>query len=593
MWDNSNKENAMASHDTSLEAKKVKFLQNALQRQIPLLTDAQVAEYRNRILNLRADFCAWAAGREFYFTLALLGTVEIKTDPSFPAIAGITNVERLTMYIHPLMAELAQKNKNAAFFIIMHELRHLIQCADMRAIENLIDLSPIREVYTKKRDEAKEQEHKDIWQKQIDSLDNKDNNRWKNLKYRASNITMDSALHEDLVKAFSSPKEIIAIINEFMADRFVPYLSGFSMEEQAKDKIAVGKFEEEIQNVLKYAGPKKKQEVEAALKKHNADQAAALAECMRLQIGLCTVEKLEDSFRNMPHYQPTLRREGEWLNYADEYIEWLAQQLDENSDANDPQQGEGEGGEGGEGGAGGDEIDEILKQMEDNEFDHHGMSGDKKEEAERRLREAVRKAQEEGRLMAHKAGKNAADNSMFGDATAALDAKIKKLLEHLHIKFVRLFAPSNEKNYNFAKINRIFNDIKDLPGRQKIEKPKKQVIMIADTSGSMWNKQWFNQIAAAAKFYSKSNKLAAFYCCDTEHHKIDLKSNFSQIEMQGGGGTELSPQLLAKMLEENNLSKNVDFVYLTDECVNGLEESLRDDRWKLHVINIPKVLGER
>lgn len=575
----------MASHDTSLEAKKAKFLQNALQRQVPLLTDAEITDYRTRILNLRADFCAWAASREFYFTLALLGTVEIKTDPSFPAIAGITNVDRLAMYIHPLMAELAKKNKNCVYFILMHELRHIIQCADMRSIENLIDLSPIREVYIKKRDEAEKQEHKDIWQKQIDGMDNKDNNKWKNLKYRASNITMDSALHEDLVKAFPDPTKIIAEINQFMADRFVPYLNGFSIEEQAKDKIAANKFQEEVQNILKYAGPKKKLLIKDILQSHE-DQAEALAKCNRLQIGLCTVENLEDSFRNMDHYQPTLRREGEWLYYADEYIEWLAQQLDENSDANDPQTGEGEGGDGDS-----DEIESILKQMEDNEFDHHGMSGDKKEEAERRLREAVRKAQEEGKLMSHRAGKNAADNSMFGDATAALDNKIKRVLEHLHIKFVRLFAPSNDKNYNFAKINRLFNDIKDLPGRQKIDKPKKQVIMIADTSGSMWNKQWFNQIAAAAKFYSRSNKLAAFYCCDTEPHKIDLKESFSQIEMVGGGGTELSPEILSKMLAENNLTKNVDFVYLTDEYVNGLEESLRDDRWKLHVINIPKVIG--
>lgn len=575
----------MASHDTSLEAKKAKFLQNALQRQIPMLTDAEIAEYRNRVLNLRADFCAWAASKEFYFTLALLGTVEIKMDSMFPAIAGITNVDRLTMYIHPLMAELAKKSKPAVYFILMHELRHLIQCSDMRAIENLIDLSPIREVYIKKRDEAEKQEHKDIWQKQIDSFDNKENQRWKNLKYRASNITMDSALHEDLVKAFPEPANIMKEINQFMADRFVPYLSGFSIEEQAKDKVVAGKFQEEVANIMKYAGPKKKAAIKEVLNKHT-DQAEALAACSRLQIGLCTVENLEDSFRNMDHYQPSLRREGEWLYYADEYIEWLAQQIDENSDANDPQYDES-----GEGGEGGDEIDQILKQMEDNEFDHHGMNGDKKEEAERRLREAVRKAQEEGKLMAHRAGRSAADNSMFGDATAALDAKIKKLLEHLHIKFVRLFAPTNEKNYNFSKINRLFNEIKDLPGRQKIEKPKKQVIMIADTSGSMWNKQWFNQIAAAAKFYSKSNKLAAFYCCDTEPHKIDLKNNFSQIEMVGGGGTELTPQILSKMLDDNGLKKNVDFLYLTDEYVNGLEESVRDDRWKLHVINIPKVIG--
>lgn len=574
----------MASHDTSLEAKKAKFLQDALKRQIPLLTDTEITDYRNRVLNLRADFCAWAASREFYFTLALLGTVEIKMDSSFPAIAGITNVDRLTMYIHPLMAELAQKSKPAVYFILMHELRHLIQCADMRAIENLIDLSPIREVYVKKRDEAKEQEHKDIWQKQIDGIDDKENKKWRNVKYRASNITMDSALHEDLIKAFPEPAKIMQEINQFMVDRFVPYLSGFSLDEQAKDKVAAGKFEEEIGNILKYAGPKKKLLIKETLEKHK-DQAEALAACSRLQIGLCTVENLEDSFRNMDHYQPKLRREGEWLYYADEYVEWLAQQLDENTDANDPQTGEGEGcGDG-------DEIESILKQMEDNEFDHHGMSGDKKEEAERRLREAVRKAQEEGKLMAHRAGRTAADNSMFGDATAALDAKIKKLLEHLHIKFVRLFAPSNDKNYNFAKINRLFNDIKDLPGRQKIEKPKKQVIMIADTSGSMWNKQWFNQIAAAAKFYSRSNKLAAFYCCDTEPHKIDLKDNFSQIEMVGGGGTELTPEILSKMLTDNNLSKNVDFLYLTDEYCHGLEESVRDDRWKLHIINIPKVIG--
>lgn len=575
----------MAGHDTSLEAKKQKFLQDALKRQIPLLSDKEIQDYRTQILSLRADFCAWAASRQFYFTLALLGTVEIKTDSSFPAIAGITNIERLTMYIHPLMAELAQKSKQAVYFILMHELRHLIQCSDMRAIENLIDLSPIREVYTKKLQEAKDQENKDIWQKQIDSMDDKDNNRWKNLKYRAANITMDSALHEDLVKAFPEPGRIMKQINDFMADRFVPYLNGFTLEEQAKDKVAAGKFKEEMDNILKYSGPKKKKLIQEVTDK-KLDEAETLAACSRLQIGLCTVENLEDSFRNMPNYQPSLRREGEWLYYSDEYVEWLAQQLDENSDPNNPQVGED-----GEGGGGDGTIEEILKQMEDSEFDHHGMSGDKKEEAERRIREAVRKAQEEGKLMAHRAGTNAADNSMFGDATAELNHKIKKLLEHLHIKFVRLFAPSNEKTYNFAKLNRLFNEIKDLPGRQKIDKPKKQVIMIADTSGSMWNKQWFNQIAAAAKFYSKSNKLAAFYCCDTKPHKINLKDNFSQIEMQGGGGTELTPQILADMLAENNLKKNVDFVYLTDEYVHGLEDSVRDDRWKLHVINIPKVIG--
>jgi predicted metal-dependent peptidase len=591
-----------------------KLLEKATAREIPELTQDQYFDLKRKSYYMRSGFAAWCARNQMYYTLALLAACEVEvTPPHYPFAAAVScSAERLCVMFHPLTVELWEESEDAAYFLFVHELRHLPQIADLRNMSTMVDLEPIRDVFVAKKQAATKQEAIDAWQRMIDAVDDPENREWKQKKHKISNITMDVALHVDVMKLF--PKSA-PIVNKFLKTRFLPYLSGYTWETKAKDMIASGKAQEHVDEMLKMMGPNDNAEWAAILKKEGGITEAGLAQFMQMNVHIQTVDSLEDSCRNLQHYQPTFRKDGEWLYFADQYVRWLAEQIDNGADANSPPKmpgnngkkkmkgaggspGDGEPGDGGEEegeGSGGDMMDDLmdaLEELDSHEFSESSNSDEKRADAERRVREALRRAEEEGKVMAHRAGKQAADSELVGDTLSELSSKMRKIMDAIRIKFIRLHAPSNNKMHSYRHINRLFSEIKDLPGKQKEVKPQRQVVLVCDTSGSMWNQKFFNQMAAFARYLYNGKKLAAFYCCDTQLHRMNFDDRSKIVDFKGGGGTIFGVEHVEQIMKELNTKRHVDVVYLTDEYVHGLEEAKLDKRWSVHVLNLPNILGE-
>lgn len=565
------------------------------EREIPLISAEELLGYRSDFFQMRSGFAAWCARNQMFYTLSLLTTCEIELRADFPAIAGVGVLDKLTVMFHPYAIKLWRTNPEDAYFIFVHELRHIVQAANLSAVEALVDLSPVRDVLVAKKAEAKEQEHKDLWEKQITRIDDPTNRFWKQKRHMISNVVMDAALHVDVLKLFPRSEERI---NKFLREEFSPYMRGRTFESAAAEAIAEGNHQKIVDETRKMFGPKKKEilkELEA--KRVKDGDVKFIAEVMKMGIGLMTVGGLEDNCRNLPHYQPEFKRQTEWLQLADEYVKWLAQQIEDSTDANSPPQpsGDPEAGEGSGEGDIQDIVDEILNSSE--EFDSHEFgdaetTAEKRAEVERRVRDAIRRAEEEGKIMAHRAGVGAGDREMMGDTNASLHSKIQKILEKMKIKFIRIFAESNSKKYTFQKLNRLFAEHSYIPGKMKETRPKPQVVLVMDTSGSCYNRQYINQMLAMARLLHKQEKLAALYFCDTELHKADFASSRKEMAVIGGGGTELSVEICEDIMKRESLREGWELVYATDMQCPGLAEAMKDRRWKIHAIDVASILDQ-
>lgn len=589
------------TQDESLrKSKHAQNLSKIMKREIPSYTPEQVADLKNEFYQMRSGFSAWCARNQMFYTLALLAACEIEMRADMPSIAAVSASERLVVMFHPMVLDLWRKNTNDAYFLFVHELRHLVQSKDLRGVESLVDLEPVRAVFLKKQSEATEPDAIAQWQKIIDAISDPNNQKWKIKRHQIANVTMDAALHIDVMKLFPKSAERI---NEFLKESYVPYAQGFSWETVAKDAIAAGRQDAIVEDFKKQSGPLKNKEFQDILDANSGKlDFKVLSELMKMNVHVQTVDSLEDMFRNMDHYQPTLNRSTEWLSLSDEYAKWFAQQIDENIEANSPPKskgspqgggtpGDGEPGEEGEG----DEFDQLMGDLE--ELDSHDLGGDgsdpqKREDAERRIRDALRRAEEEGRIMEHRAGAGAGDREMMGDSTSKLNDNIKAALEKIRIKFIRLFVESNAKRNTFNQINRLFSELSYIPGKIKESKPRPQVVLVMDTSGSCYNQQFINQMLAVARKLSKENKLAALYYCDTVLHKVDFQSSKKEMGVIGGGGTELSVPICEEIQAKEGLQNGWELVYITDEYCPGLAEAKADKRWKIHIINIVKLLSK-
>lgn len=598
------------TQDESLRKQKhAVALQKIMQPEIARYTAQDIENFKNQFYHMRSGFSAWCARNQMFYTLALLAACEIEMRADMPSLAAVTATNRLAIMFHPMVIELWNRNTDDGYFLFVHELRHLVQAKDIRGVEALVDLEPIREVFLDKQTAATTQKAKDQWQKLIDAISDPTNQNWKSKRHTIANITMDAALHRDVLKLFPKSE---ARINEFLRETYMPYAQGFSWETMAKDAQTAKRSPQILVDFLKSAGPIKTAAYEALLDANSGIMDyKILAEVMKMGVHIQTIATVEDGCRNLPDYQPTFAKDAEWLNLADEYVKWLAKQIDENTDANAPPQqgnsgspgapgqgggdpGEG-GGDPGEGEGEGDAFDRLMGDLE--ELDAHDLGGDgsdpqKREEAERRIRDALRRAEEEGRLMEHHAGVGAGDRALIGDSTTQLNSKIKAALEKIRIKFVRLFSESNITKNTFNHINRLFSDLSYIPGRMKETKPRPQVVLVMDTSGSCYNPQFMNQMLSVARKLHKEDKLAALYYCDTELHKAEFSAGKKEMNVIGGGGTELSVGTCLEIQEREGLRKGWELVYITDEYCNGLAEARQDNRWKIHVINIEKLLGK-
>lgn len=573
------------------KSKHAKALQKIMEPEVRRLSEEEMKSYRSDFYQMRSGFAAWCTRNQMFYTLALLTACEIEMRDDFPSIAGVSALDKLVVMFHPLAVELWRKNPDDAYFLFVHELRHIVQASNLLSVEKLVDLEPIREVLVKKRDLASAQENKDIWQKQIDKIDDPENQQWKHRRHQIANVTMDAALHVDVMKLFPNSQNRI---NTFLRETFIPYASGFSFESQAKDVIAAGRQDEVIQETIKNFGPAKKKHFEEMMAKNkNIVDFRLLAELMKMNVHIQTIETVEDGCRNLPHYQPDFKRDSEWLGLADEYVRWLAEQIDDSQNPDSPpQNGSGEGDGDGDPSDILQDLMDDLEELDSHEFGDGQSDPRKREEAERRIRDALRRAEEEGKIMSHRAGVGAGDREMFGDSATSLNKKIQDALEKIRIKFVRIFAESNSKKYTFQRINRLFSEIAYIPGKQKETRPKPQVVFVLDTSGSMYSKHYINQMLAMARRLHKQGKLASMYYCDTQLHKASFEESKREYEVIGGGGTELSVPICEDIMKRENLKEGWELVYATDEYCPGLEEAKKDRRWKIHVINVPRMLGE-
>jgi len=571
----------------SLPEQLEQILGKALQREIPLLTDQELDDRRRKFYQLRSDFSSFCVTNQLFYTLALLTTCEIRMDHSLPALAALSaNGKKMEVIFHPLAVDLWEKNRRAAFFLFCHELRHIVQAASLRAVEEMVDLEPIREVLVSKKKQASDKAAKDKWQESIDALDDRENQKWKMQRHRIANVTMDAALHQDLAALFP---DTFGTLDAFLRDTYVPYTKGFSFETVAKDSVVAGSFEKTLAEYTKNFGPKKKRDFEAFCRSKSRTDEEVLAEAMRQGIGVQTVPGMIDLMNSTEKFVPSINENEkyEWLQLSDEYVRWMAANMDEELDPDNPPQDSGEG-----------SLGEMLEQMMQGQdsLDQHGFGDEKltkeqREEIERKVRDAIRRAENEGKIMAHRAGSAIGDSEMMGDSTETLNKKIHEALKKIKIKFYRIFSESKMRRYDFAKMNRAFSEITYLPGSRKEEKPRPQVVLVLDTSGSMWNKQYVNQMLSIARLLHREGKLCSMYFCDTRLHRVNFNASLKEQGVIGGGGTELSVAICEEIQKNESFKSGWELVYATDEFCPGLEEAKCDRRWKIHIINVPNLLG--
>jgi predicted metal-dependent peptidase len=148
------------------------------------------------------------------------------------------------------------------------------------------------------------------------------------------------------------------------------------------------------------------------------------------------------------------------------------------------------------------------------------------------------------------------------------------------------------EEYRFCRDNRIYPN-QDLPGSMEVDTPKLNVVLVLDTSGSMWLEEWINQMLAVGRFYNKKGWLNKLYCCDTALHEVGFDSSFKNIKVKGRGGTMFDTTHIDQILKDLKIKKGADIIYCTDECVD-LVSARADPRCRVHVVNITVLIkGKR
>jgi hypothetical protein len=157
-----------------------------------------------------ASFSKWAAQNEMHFALHLLGNSSVRLDDKIEALAGVSNRKGLAIRIHPLALDLFDQDQNAFFFLLMHEIRHIVQGSDFSSTSESIDLGPI-EAATRKR----------IEKAGLTALVSPSGGKkQEELRWEIFNIAADAALHEDLRLLFGDRE--LGVIDEFLKKQMAP-----------------------------------------------------------------------------------------------------------------------------------------------------------------------------------------------------------------------------------------------------------------------------------------------------------------------------------------------------------------------------------
>jgi len=501
---------------------------------------------------LRSEFATWCVDNQYFATSSIFSLAVIELTDKFPSLAGVVVKEgKIRILLNPAMLELYEVSKKAAFFILVHEIRHIVQCVDYVDSIDSTDVTPILVVIQDKMAAATTPEAKEGWKNLQKTWTIKKTKR-KALSHIV-NMSMDAALHEHLVKML--PKEM-ATINSFLADVFVPAKKPYKTD-----------LDQVLANVESATiGPKLKATI-AKIQQLNISDEEKAVKIQKSMVGTVTVESLEDHFNSLEGYAPTLNRESEWSYYVDQGVLFIAEQLKREEPNNPP---------------------EPSEDSEPTYLDQHDID-EMSEEDQAEMREQMKKATSDVKRKAHEAGTQAADMEFLPDSSLSINAALKQVLNKIKIKFTHLLKESNDTSYTYSAINKLYSECDYLPGTKTLQKPHPSIVLVVDTSGSMWSDSILNQLSAAAREFSAKGQLAKMFCCDTELHEIPLH-HIKQIKLIGGGGTVFDHELAMEIVGRCKTKKKVDIVYITDEAVLGLKSTRGQKEYKVHVINIEKLL---
>lgn len=185
-------------------------------------------------------------------------------------------------------------------------------------------------------------------------------------------------------------------------------------------------------------------------------------------------------------------------------------------------------------------------------------------------------------------GTEALDHEELYEARREINSAIKELVRLIKSSVNTGQRPRRQERRSYAQPH-LF--LAEAPGQriQYCKAPHEEVILVLDSSGSMWIPELLAPMAAMAHELQKRGSLRQAYCCDVRLHPLTI-STVGSITFKGAGGTVWSPDHHTQIINDLKLSKKPTIYYCTDEAVNGLEEACKDERVNLKIINIPKLI---
>jgi predicted metal-dependent peptidase len=217
-------------------------------------------------------------------------------------------------------------------------------------------------------------------------------------------------------------------------------------------------------------------------------------------------------------------------------------------------------------------------------FDVHdfGEGAGEGEEAQAVAKAALEKATQDAAKMARNIGAEAADHLTNIAGKVETTREIRSLIKSIKIKAGVAGRMGGETKKTWGRKNRKRALV---PGRRQVDVPVPGVVLVLDTSGSMYDESMLRALVGVGQELVKQKKLAAAYCCDTELYPL----SFGKVSaMKGGGGTVFNNTHIEKIREEHAVEKLV-VMYVTDGYVD-LTEARRHKDVELIVVDLPSAL---
>ena len=567
---------------------------------------------------VRSALSDYLGSQQLYFTQALLGTVDrwvLHDHKTVPAAAYIRVTDLITVGIEKRVVEECVRDFNIldsshryktstvevnkgypikvspliAMFLALHEIRHIPQVEAQKRLANEILLPEI-----------------------IEKL--KKGNR---PMAHIVNICMDMKLHQDILK--------LPLIKEGF-DQYESLMKEYQIEEEKKRLTdQLNQVDARTKEMLMETINPHIKEMEAKIRSSQPSAVLELFDKYFPEQDEGATDITNKDYENMSWAELVnlayLRKKQEHEKQKDQNKKQKDQNKEQQGEGNQNkgQQGEGNQNKGKrynknklfdeeeEGGGGGEGDLENEGRLDEHMWgDSSGEEeGDLQLRRQRRLEQAMREAEYEGKKMAGKmAGCHAGDLALFVKEVDSPNKELIKLLSKIKSKVKTLAdKPSHELSWRVARSRGGFC----LPTERisQGKKKKSTVVLVLDTSGSMWDEETLTASVSVGRGLMKTGKLAAMYQCDTELFRCDNQlstptgRSSGTVGIVGGGGTDLSPKHIKQIREDLSTSKKkgsgsskpskisdnevLDVVYVTDGYVD-LSDLKADPKVRLHVV---------